>query len=180
MFKNHPIKSYLAYSVAAALLYSIFGYQFIRNQTFNSSWILYIGNAVFGCCIALFVILFNKKRKENARTATIIAAGNIVTVLGVIIACVISLFLFLFMSDVSHPLQQADVLNNAPPQMESGKRNQFMLSLFMNAIIGNASVGFFISLIISYAARHDQKGSTSTNASDEAEILNQNKARRRL
>ncbi|MEP6595625.1 MAG: hypothetical protein ABJA71_06740 [Ginsengibacter sp.] len=176
MLKNHPIKSYLVYSVPAALLYSVLAYLFIRNQTFNSLWILYIGNALFGCCIALFVILYNKRRKENASTETMMVAGNITTIMGVIIACIISVLLFLLMSDVSHPLQQTEVLNNAPPQMESGKRNQFLLSLFMNAIIGNVSVGAFISLIISYAAKRDQKGGTSTKTTDEPEVLNENKA----
>ena len=169
MFKNHSIKSYLVYSVIAALLYSVVAYLFIRNQTFSSSWILYIGNALFGCCIAVFIILYNKKRKENAGTGTMIAAGHMVTVMGVIIACIISLVLFLLMSDISHPLQQTDVLNNVPPQMESGKRNQFLLSLFVNAVIGNVSAGSFISLIISYAVKRDQTGTTSVKTTDEPE-----------
>ena len=176
MFKNHSIKSYLVCSVSAALLYSIFAYLFIRNQIFSSSWLLYIGNALFACCIAVFTILFNKKRKENASTTTMIVAGIIVTIIGIVIACIISLLLFLLMSDISHPLQQTEVLNNAPPQMESGKRNQFLLALFMNAIIGNGSIGSFISLIISYAAKRDQKGSISTKTTDEPELLNQNDA----
>ena len=176
MLKNHSIKSYLVYSLVAALLYSILAYLFIRNQTFNSSWMLYIGNALFGCCIAVFIILFNKKRKENASIETMIVAGHIVTIMGIIIACLISLLLFLLMSEVSHPLQQTDVLNNAPPQMESGKRNQFLLSLFLNAVIGNVSVGAFLSLIISYASKRDQKGSTSTKTTHEPEVLNENEA----
>ena len=174
MFKNHSVKSYLVYSVCAALLYSIFAYLFIRNQIFNSSWLLYIGNALFACCVAVFIILFNKKRKENASTATMIVAGHIVTITGIIIACIICLFLFLLMSDISHPLQQADVLNNAPPQMESGKRNQFLLSLFLNAIIGNLSFGAFTSLIISYSVKRDQKGNTSTKKIRKPEVLNEN------
>jgi hypothetical protein len=176
MLKNHSIKSYLVHSIFAALLYSIFSYLFIRNQIFNSSWLLYAGNALFGCCVATFIILFNRKRKENASTDTMMAAGLIATVMGTIIACIIALLLFLLMSDISHPLQQTDVLNNAPPQMESGKRNQFLLSLFLNAIIGNVSFGAFISLIISYAVKRDQKGSTSTKTSHEPEILNENQA----
>ncbi len=176
MFKNHPLKSYLAYSVAAALLYSIAAFIFIRKETFNSSWILYIGNALFGLCIAAFIILYNRKRKENASTDAMIVAGLITTVMGIIIACTISLVLFLLMSDISHPLQQADVLNNAPPQMESGKRNQFLLSLFMSAIIGNVSAGSFISIIIPYAAKRDQQGSTSTKTTHEPELLDQHKA----
>jgi len=176
MFKNHPVKSYLIYSVIAALLYSVVAYLFIRNQTFTSSWILYIGNALFGCCIAVFVISYNKKRRENASVGTMIAAGHITTVMAVIIVCIISLLLFLLISYVSHPSQQTEVLSNAPPQMESGERHQFLLSLFMNAIIGNVAAGSFVSLIISYAAKRDQKGNTSTKATNESELLNQNKA----
>jgi uncharacterized membrane protein YvbJ len=124
----------------------------------------------------VFIILFNKKRKENASTETMIVAGHIVTIIGTVIACIIILLLFLFMSDISHPLQQTDVLSNAPPQMESGKRKQFLLSLFMNAVIGNVSVGAFISLILSYAAKRDQTGSSATKTPHEPEVLNENEA----
>jgi len=104
-----------------------------------------------------------------------ISAGHIVTITGTIMACIISLFLILLLPGTSHSLQQTNVLNNAPPQMESGKGNQFLLSLFMNAVIGNISFGAFTSLIISYAAKRDQKGSTSTKTTHEPRVLNKNK-----
>src|SRR5688500_19518694 len=97
MFKKHPIKSYLVYSVAAALLYAVLVYLFIRNETFTSSWILFIGNALFGCCIAVFIGLYNKRRKENASTETMMVAGHITTVMGVVVACIISLCLLFVM-----------------------------------------------------------------------------------
>jgi hypothetical protein len=171
MLKDHSIKSYLVYSVIAALLYSVAAYIFIRNETFDSSWMLYVGNALFGCCIVTFIILYNKKRKENASTGTMITAGHITTVMGIIITCIIILFLFFLV----HGVHQADVLNDTPPQMESGKRHQFLLALFMNAVIGNVSVGSFVSLIVSYAVKRDQKGSTSVKTKEESELFNQNK-----
>ena len=176
MLKNHSIKSYLVYSAIAALLYSVAAYILIRNETFDSSWILYIGNALFGCCIVTFIVLYNKKRKENASTGTMITAGHITTVMGVIIACIITLLLFFLVHGVQHSIQQTDVLNDTPPQMESGKRHQFLLALFMNAVIGNISVGSFVSLIVSYAVKRDQKGNTSVKTEDEPELPDQNKA----
>jgi hypothetical protein len=174
MFKNYPVKSYLAYSVTAAFVYSIATYLFIRNETFNFLWVLYIGNALFGCCIVAFIILYNKKRKENASAGTMIGAGHITTIAGVVIACLITSLLFFFMPLLSHPVQDG-ILNNTPPQMGSGTRHEFLLSLLMNTVIGNMAAGSFVSVIISYAAKQDQKGSTSIKTSGEPDVLNQNK-----
>jgi hypothetical protein len=173
MFKNHLIKSYLVYSILAALLYSVTAYIFIRHETFNFSWILYLGNALFAVCIVVFIMLYNNRRKENARAETMITAGHITTIMGVVIACVITSLLFFLVPGIHTVVGQTDVLSNAPPQMESGKRHQFLLSLLMNAVIGNVAAGSFVSIVIPYAAKKDQKGGTSVKTPEEPEALNQ-------
>ena len=175
MFKDHLIKSYLVYSFAAAIMYCITVFIFIRNATFTSSWILYIGNMFFACCIVVFILLYNKKRKENASIGTMIFAGLITTIIGIIIACLISVILFWLIAGESHEVQQ-NVLNNAPPQLESGKRNDFLLVLIINAVIGNVSAGSFVSIILSYAAKRNQKGDTSVKKSSDSTLVTQKNA----
>src|SRR5258705_5961074 len=102
MFKDHPIKSYLIHSFAAAIMYCITVFIFIRNATFTSSWMLYIGNIFFACCIVVFILLYNKKRKENASIGTMIFASLITTVIGIIISCMISLILFWMIAGAFH------------------------------------------------------------------------------
>jgi len=68
---------------------------------------------LFACGIVVFILLYNKKRKENAGIGTMIFAGLITTLMGIIISCIISVVLFWIIAGASHEVQQ-NVLNNAP------------------------------------------------------------------
>ncbi len=172
MFKDHPVKAYLRYSIIAAVLYSIVAFFFIRDETFRSSWILFIGNMLFACCIVAFILLYNKSRKENASIGTMVFAGHLTTVMGIIIACIICLVLFFLMPAASHTVRQTnDAVNNAPAQLQSGERNEYLLALLMSAIIGNVSAGSFISIILSYAAKRNQKGSDAVKTANDPDFI---------
>ncbi len=177
MLRGHPIKSYLRYSVTAAILYSIVGYIFIHNETFRSAWILFIGNVLFACCIAAFILSYNKRRKQDASAGTMVFAGHITTVMGIIIACIICILIFFLLPGAggSGHTGANEVLNNAAPQLQSGARDQYLLTLIMDAIVGNVSAGSFISIILPYTAKRNQKNNASVKAASEPEMFTQNK-----
>jgi nicotinamide riboside transporter PnuC len=169
MFKNHPIKEYLVYSIIAAVAYFIVICIFLNYESFTSMWMLYVGNAFFAISIATFVLMYNWKRRENANTAEMIFAGHITTAMGVIIVCVLLVIVYLVAPDVFNSIPKGTTsFLKAPPQM-AGRSDSFIFTIFMNAIIGNVSTGSFISIILPYAAKRNQKNDSSVINADTSE-----------
>lgn len=179
MFKGHPLKSYLVYSVAAAIAYCIIAFMFLNYGSFRYTWILFIGNMLFACCIVTFILLYNNKRNGNAKVGTMVFAGHITTVMGIIIACIICVILY-YLVPSFHTIANAptsDVLKNPAPQLRSGKTNEFLLTLILNAVVGNISAGSFISIILPYGAKRNQKDFTAVKPGNEPNIFTQEPGR---
>lgn len=174
MFKNHPILFYLKYAVVAAILYCITAGIFIYNNVFELSYILYIGNMLFGICIGIFIWRYNKNRKENANAGLMAFAGHITTVMGIIITCMVLLVLIMLLApDAFSSSQQVnEIIEQAPAQLQ-GKNRGLLMILFMNAIVGNVSAGSFISIIMPYTVKRNQKGDASRMTPDEIKIVQQ-------
>lgn len=158
MFKTHPILKYLKYSILAAIVYCITVFIFIKQESFSGSWILYTGNMLFACVIAVFILQYNKTRDQNASAGKMIFAGNITTVMGIIISCIIGLLLIVLLAPEVFS-SSVPVLQNTPPQMEE-PRHELLLTFLMNAIIGNFCGGAFISLLLPFSVKRDQTGET--------------------
>lgn len=123
---------------------------FIKSAEYEATWWLYVGNALFLVVIALYMLAFNKGQRENASTQTMIAAGHITTIVGIIISSIVSaIALSVFVPGDT-------VLENAPAQTGTGETNGLVFILFMNAIIGNLCGGSFASIIVPYTARKNQ------------------------
>lgn len=166
MFKDHPIRKYLIYSVIAAISYFIVTCIFISHASFTAIWMLYIGNILFAITIAVFLLMYNKRRKENANTGMMAFAGFITTVMGIIIICALILIVYLVAPGVFNSVPKGSTsFLNAPPQMK-GRIGSFIFDIFVSAIAGNISTGSFISLILPYAAKRNQKADTSVIKTD--------------
>ena len=160
MFKNHPIKSYFFYSLVAAVAYFIVVCIFLSYASFSSIWMLYIGNMLFAINIAIFIWFYNKRRRENANTGMMVLAGHITTVTGILIACfLIGLTYLLFPHLINGVQKGTTAFLKAPPQMK-GRGDSYIFNILMNAVIGNVSAGSFISIILPYAAKFNQKEET--------------------
>ena len=160
MFKTHPILDYLPYSVGAASVYCITLFIFIKQESFSGTWILYTGNMLFAFVIAVFILLYNKSRDQNASAGKMIFAGHITTVMGIIISCIIGLLLVLLLAPEVFSAS-VPVLQNTPPQMKE-PRHELLLTFLMNAIIGNFCGGAFISVLLPFSVKRDQTGETES------------------
>jgi multisubunit Na+/H+ antiporter MnhC subunit len=157
MFKNHKIGAYIKYSVLAALLFCITVFIFLRDSTFTGTWWLYVGNALFGVAIALFVLWFNKTKREDASTSSLVVAGHITTVIGIIISCIVSYLLLIMFVPGLFQGGEADVAaEGAPATVDTGKTDGLVFMIFMNAIVGNVAVGSFVALLLPYSAKRNQ------------------------
>lgn len=157
MFKPHLLKSYFTYGLISAVLFCIPMLFFLRSGDFQDIYLLYVGNALFLFGILFYLLKYNKKRAENASTSSMLMAGHITTVVGVVLACVLTvLLMFVFVPGIFHSNPDT-VLENANPSQPGGERFKGLIFiLFMDTIIGNFCTGSFVSLLIPYTIKKDQ------------------------
>jgi hypothetical protein len=157
MNKPFEPKPYLIYGLVAALVYCVPVVIFLSNPDYSQGWLLYLGNLLFLFPIIAFLYAFNKKRSENAATITMLAAGHIATLGGVIIACVIAFLLLLFMvPGYLSGGETGKVLTGEPANITDDKTRGLSFMVFATAVIGNFAAGSFASIIFPFALKADQ------------------------
>ncbi len=157
MFKKEYLSSYLMFGMLAAILFCIPMLIFISSAKFINTWWLYVGNVLFLLGIVFFMLSFNKKKGEDPSTQTMIAAGHITTIVGIILSIIVAVIaLLMFVPDILSSGQSDTVLENAPSTTGTGKTHGLVFMLFLNTIIGNFVAGSVPSIVLSYTAKRDQ------------------------
>jgi membrane protease YdiL (CAAX protease family) len=157
MFHKQNFKTYFTYALLAAIGFCIPVLFYLRSPEFIDTWLLFLGNALFLVIVSVFVLMFNKKRHENASTQNMNAAGHIVTFVGVVISALLSfILLMMYVPDIFSSGTPDTVVENAPSQTRGGKTDGLVTMLFMNAVIGNFAAGSFAAIILPYTAKRNQ------------------------
>lgn len=157
MFKKEYLSSYIKWGIISAIAFCIPMIIFVSSAKFSNTWWLYVGNVLFLICIASFMLSFNKKKGEDPSSQTMVAAGHITTVAGIIISLIVAIIaLVMFFPDIFSSGQSDTVLENAPSQTGTGKTHGLVFMLFMNTIIGNLVAGSVPSILLSYTAKRNQ------------------------
>ena len=157
MFKKEYLSSYLVYGILSAILFCVPMIIFVSSAKFSNTWWLYVGNVLFLLSIVFFMLSFNKKKGEDTSTQTMVAAGHITTVVGIIICIIVAVIaLLMFVPDIFSSGPSDTVLENAPSTTGTGKTHGLVFMLFLNTIIGNLVAGSVPSIILSYTAKRDQ------------------------
>lgn len=156
MFKREYLGSYIKWGVIAAIAFCIPMLIFLYSGRYSETWWLFVGNGLFLAAIIIYMLQFNKARNENASTQTMVAAGHIATVIGVVVSCIVAAIgLAIFVHNGGSG--QSDVaFADAPSQTGTGPTNGMIFILYMCATIGNICGGSFSSIMIPYAARKNQ------------------------
>jgi len=150
-------RHYLTYAVGAAILYCIPVVIYLNRANFTQAWLLYIGNFLFLITIVAFLFSFNNRRRQDASTMSMLAAGHITTIAGIVIACLLSFILLtVLVPGYLHSGTADKVLANAPANTIKDKTNGLSAMLFLNAIFGNVVAGSASSIIFPFSLKRDQ------------------------
>lgn len=160
------ITPYIGYSLLAAILYCIPVIIFVRDPTFSQSWLLYLGNALFLGAIAFFMLTYNKKRRENAPATSMLMAGHITSILGVILAVILSLIILVLFVPGLFSSTPDVVLEEGPATSNTGNTHGLTFMILLDAVVGNIAAGSVASLLLSYTAKRDQTRDTGTVTTD--------------
>ncbi|MEO8821431.1 MAG: hypothetical protein ABI267_01150 [Ginsengibacter sp.] len=149
MFKKNQIRSFIIYSIVAAIIYLFFVVIFLKDDSYTKTYILYIGNMIFALVMVVFIVNFNNKRDNNSHTQMVIASGMQTALIGTIISCLV---LFIILA-IMKPVGYAYVANTArelakPAPALEGNGHALMLVLFMDAIFGNMGASAFVCFML--------------------------------
>jgi hypothetical protein len=169
MFSKRQILSYLAYAIPAAIVYCIVAGIFLYNDTYNLSYLLYIGNVLFGIVILFYLLNYNKKRDKNSKAKYMVASGHITAVIGILISCVV---IFILMA-VIHPNAYEAVSPTSkalarPAAGLKGDTHPLIYVLFMDAVFGNIGISSFLSFMLPFTAKSDQTAETASIKTSES------------
>jgi hypothetical protein len=157
MFKQINWKRYFPFALVAAVIYCIPVFFFIRDASYTQSWLLFLGNILFLFVIATFLFSFNRRRHENAGSVTMLAAGHIVTIMGIVISVLLcTLLMILLIPGLFTTGHAAKVLADAPDNTVKGNTGGLVFEIIADAIVGNMSTGSFASIMFPFALKGDQ------------------------
>ena len=148
MEKPKFFSAYLGFAFLAAFVYSLAAFYFIKQERYADTWVLYFGNFLFMAIIVGFLFYTSSKMEAPTKTLTLIKAGSITTVIGVIFAVLLSLVLLLIMI---HGLLgkgvPSRVMTGRPSNTVQDRTNGLDFMVVINSVIGNFVTGAFVSLI---------------------------------
>lgn len=157
MFKKEYLASYIKWGILSAIVYCIPMLIFLNSGNFESTWWLFFGAGLVMVVIGAYMVSFNKAQGENASTQTMVAAGHIATIVGIIISCIVAFIaLPMFIPDIFSSGKSEEFLEGAPAQTGTGKTNGLVFILFMTATVGNFCFGSFSSFMVPYTVRKNQ------------------------
>lgn len=158
MFRRIHWSQYFIFALPAAILYCVPVFIFIRQSVFSQSWLLYLGNFLFMIMVIAFLINFNRKRDQNASSITMLLAGHITTIMGMIMALVFALILLAILVPGELSAGQAgQVLSQTPANATDDKTNGLNFQVIMDALLGNFAIGSFVSIIFPFTIKREQR-----------------------
>lgn len=158
MLKTLPLKSIILFALIASVIYMIFIGIFLSQRSYTALWILYVGNVAFAICIGIFLYLFKTNRNMKLPITRMIVSGHLVTIGGILITCVIVFLASIIFPTWFHSYNGIlSTFRDAAAQME-GRGGNYLLPIFMNAVVGNISTGSFFSIILPFGLNAKKKG----------------------
>ncbi|MET0465072.1 MAG: hypothetical protein ABW007_18045 [Chitinophagaceae bacterium] len=151
-------KATLFAGVLAGLLFCIPVFFFISDAEYSDSWLVYLGCFLFFITIWTHTLTDSRKRAHNESTVALIFASHMATLLGIVVACIGSFLLLNAM--VPGYLTSANpgkVLTGEPSTVNIDKTNGLSFQIFLAATFINFSVGSFSAIIVTFAAKRNQK-----------------------
>ena len=147
----------LKYGMLAALAYCIPEIIFLQTADYRNIWILYAGCFLFLSMIVLFLVSFNKKRKQNATIESMLFSGIMVTLSGVIISVLFCfLLLVIFVPGFLNYGTPEKLLHAGPSNIIKDKTGGLAFIVFMTTIMGNFSAGSFVCIVFPFSLKRDQ------------------------
>lgn len=157
IFNRQHIIEYFVCGFIAAILYVIPVELFLYQKVYENLYYLYIGLGLFMFTIFFYALRLVNRAYDRKRAVSMLIAGNLATVAGVLIASLLVLGSFIiYFPDVISPVQTSDVIRDAPSTIQPQRPSGLLFMIMLITIFGNTSVGAFVSVITAYVGKKNQ------------------------
>jgi hypothetical protein len=154
LYSMRQIIEYIIFGAIAAAGFLIFLMMHLHRGSYESMYLLYIGNAVFGAVILVYNLLLIRRSYLKQRAVSMLLAAHFATAVGTVISIV---FTLIATSMAAGNSMGVTVVDDAPAHVESTRGAAWVFMVVVNALILNFSAGSFASIVTSYAGKRNQK-----------------------
>jgi len=159
MLRKVNLRSTIMAGVAAAILFCIPVYAYIRSARYQQSWLLYMGSILFMITMWIHIIGDSKKRPADDSTVTLVFASHLATIAGILFCCILCFLLLSFLvPGYLRPGIAGTQLERSPVNTIHDKTNGMSFNIFMAATIINFSVGSFSGIVLPFYLKKNQAG----------------------
>lgn len=157
IFDTTHVKEYLLYGSIAALVYISPVILFLYRNNYQNLYYFFLGCVLFMAVIFFYVYKLLNVTYDKKRAVSMLIAGHLATLTGILIACILAVVSMLFFHpNLFSQVPTDQILPGAAPQDQTHTPSYLLLMILATATIGNFAVGSFISVIVSYAGKKDQ------------------------
>ncbi|MBW8687868.1 hypothetical protein [Chitinophaga rhizophila] len=154
--KGHWLE-YLMYGCLAAVFYCVLLFFHLSDGTYESMYLLYIGNAAFGIPVLLYNLKLIYRPYEKQRTVSMLIAAHLATLIGTILSMIFAaLLMTAIMPEIFSSTPSVLGPESAPPNTQGQRPEGWLFMIVINALVLNFSVGSFICIVSSYAGKINQ------------------------
>ena len=159
IFDRRHKREYLLFGFMAAIAYILPVLWFLYRNRYENLYYLFIGCALFMAVIFSYAYKLIYRPYDKKRAVSMLIAGGIASVVGVIISVILVIIVFLFFFPHLFSVMPADkVMQDSPAQLDQNRPTGLLVMIIATAVLGNFGVGAFISVVTAYAGKRDQRG----------------------
>ena len=145
------LKTYVPRALIAACVYCIVVVIFLTKASYQSIWILFLGNVLYLFSMAIIIYRTYRAQKFEGSPVTSAISGHILSITGAAISVILSLILYLLFY-IGIDGTKGESLQHAPAEMAANATHGMLFVLVMVAAFGNTIAGFFAALFTSFDA----------------------------
>lgn len=166
LIDTRHLKEYIIYGLIAAIAYCILLFFHLSSGDYVSSYLLYIGNALFGAAIFIYNMQLIRRPYDRQRATSMLISAHVATAIGTVLSVIFcGILMFIFHPDVFSANPTDAGLDNAPPNTQLKAPGGWLFMVCINALLINFSVGSFVSIMVSYAGKRNQTRDKPTELS---------------
>lgn len=157
LYTKGQILEYVIVGLIAAIGYFFLLWAHLIRASYESAYLLYIGNVVFGAVILIYNLVLIRRSYVNKRAVSMLIEGHLATLAGTILSVIIAAVVTLGVHpDILSPDQAGTALYHAPANTQRDHTAGWLFMVVIDAFLLNFSTGSFVSIITSYAGKRNQ------------------------
>jgi hypothetical protein len=157
VFNRQHVREYFTNGFLAAVLYVIPVFLFLSQKKYEDFYYLYAGTGLFMFTIFFYALRLVNRPYDSKRAVSMLIAGNLATIAGVIISIILVIIgFFFYFPELFSVTPTSSLLQGAPSTIQPARPSGLLFMILILTIFGNTAVGSFVSVVTAYVGKKNQ------------------------